>query len=256
MLSIDQISFSYKETDALKAVSFLLEKGSVAAIVGPNGSGKSSLLKCMDRILTYQAGKIHLEDEELKTISPGRLSRKIAYVPQREYSAMPITVFDAVLLGRKPHIKWQITNQDIKIVSQMLEKLDLSEFAMRDVNSLSGGQQQRVSLARALCQQPEILLLDEPTANLDLYHQIEIMEYLTELAHEGMIVVITLHDINLAAQYCDKALMLNKGELFACGGKEIFTPENIQTLFHTQVEVIQRNDRLFILPQRKNTAYK
>ena len=162
------------------------------------------------------------------------------------------TVFDAVMLGRKPHIKWQINERDIRIVSDTLERFGLSGLAMRDINSLSGGQRQRVLIARALCQQPDILLLDEPTANLDLYHQSEIMEYLTQLASDGLIIVVTVHDINLAVQYCNKAIMLEDGKLFAYGGKEIFTKENIDRLFRTTVRIVRQDDQIFIVPMRKH----
>lgn len=250
-LIVDNLSFSYKETDALERVCFSLSKGEITAIIGPNGSGKSTLLKCLDRILRYKKGKVELDGEDLLNISSDRLSRKIAYVPQREQYLMPINVFDAVMLGRKPHIKWSITNEDITLVSEMLQRLDLTDYAMRSVQALSGGQQQRVALARALCQQPEILLLDEPTANLDLHQQIKIMEHLTDLAKEGIIVIITIHDINLAMQFCHRALMLENGRLFANGGREVFTRQNISKLFQTDVELLENGEHVFVVPKRE-----
>lgn len=250
-LSIDNISFSYPETRALKRICCSLHQGDMAVIIGPNGSGKSTLLKCIDKILHYQDGHINLDNDEIKDISMDALSRRIAYVPQREQNILPMSVFDTVLLGRKPHIKWNVTDRDLHIVSRMLESLGLSELAIRDMNTLSGGQQQRVTLARALCQEPDILLLDEPTANLDLYHQTEIMDRLSQLSQDGMIVILTLHDINLAAQYGTKFLMLHEGSLFANGGKEVFTEENIETLFNTPVEIIRNGEDLYILPQKR-----
>lgn len=255
-INVDNLSFSYKETDALERVCFSLSKGEITAIIGPNGSGKSTLLKCLDRILRYRKGSVEVDGVNLLSLSSDSLSRKIAYVPQREQYLMPIKVFDAVMLGRKPHIKWGITDEDISIVSEMLERLDLTHYAMRSVQALSGGQQQRVALARALCQQPEILLLDEPTANLDLYQQTRIMEYLTDLAHEGIVVVITLHDINLAIQYCHRALMLESGKLFANGGREVFTSENISKLFHTEVDLLESGNHVFVVPKRSKRENK
>ena len=165
---------------------------------------------------------------------------------------MPNSVFDTVMLGRKPYIEWGITAHDIQIVTELLQRFDLSPLAMRDINTLSGGQKQRVYLARALAQQPDILLLDEPTANLDLFHQSEILEYLATLADEGLIIIVTMHDINLALQYCNKAIMLSSGSLFASGGKDIFTKENIDGLFGTTVKIVSQDNQTYILPQRKN----
>lgn len=250
-LFIDQVSYSYKELQALKEICFSLDKGDVLVIVGPNGSGKSTLLKCIGRILSCHEGSVILDDEKLDTISSIDLSRRIAYVSQRISEVMSSTVFDAILLGRKPYIRWNTSENDLRIVSEILQKMDLSDLAMRDVNTLSGGQQQRVSIARALSQEPEVLLLDEPVANLDLYHQAEIMDYLTELAKEGMTIVTSLHDISLAAQYCDKVLMLDRGSLFAYGGKEIITAKNIRRLYHIDAEIIHHDGQLFILPKRK-----
>ena len=250
--SIDDLSYSYKETNALKHICFSLINGDFVTIVGPNGSGKSTLLKCMDRILRYKEGTITLNSEEIREIPVEILSHKVAYVPQKDEGMNSSTVFDAVMLGRKPHIKWQINDRDIRIVSDTLERFGLSELAMRNINTLSGGQRQRVLIARALCQQPDILLLDEPTANLDLFHQSEIMEHLTQLASDGLIIVVTVHDINLAVQYCNKAIMLDEGMLFACGGKDIFTKDNIDRLFKTTVRIVRQDDQIFIVPMRKH----
>lgn len=253
-LIIDNLSYSYKDTEALHNISFSLQGGQFMTIVGPNGSGKSTLLKCLDRILKYKEGTITLDGEDIKNISSHALSKRMAYVPQKEEYSMPGSVFDTVMLGRKPYIGWRVTDQDIELVSALLDKLDLTALAMRDINTLSGGQKQRVYIARALSQQPDILLLDEPTANLDLYHQAEIMEYLANLVREGIMVIITMHDINLALQYCSQAVMLCKGSLFATGGKEIFTKENIDNLFRTTVKIIYQDNQAFIFPQRKSNS--
>ena len=252
-ITINNLSYSYKETEALRDVCFSVNSGDFMAIVGPNGSGKSTLLKCLDRILNYKEGQIQLNDENIKHIPSRILSKKMAYVPQKEDYTLPNSVFDTVMLGRKPYIDWSIGNQDIEVVTDLLDRFDLSSLAMRDLNTLSGGQKQRVYIARALAQQPDVLLLDEPTANLDLYHQAEIMEYLATLAGEGLIIIVTMHDINLALQYCNTAIMLSNGSLFASGGKEIFSKENIDSLFGTTVKIVSQDNQTFIIPQRKST---
>ncbi len=248
--TINNLSYSYKETEALKDISFSVQSGEFMTIVGPNGSGKSTLLKCLDRILKYKEGSIELDGEDLKRISLRKLSRKIAYVPQKDEIISSNTVFDVVMLGRKPYVEWNITNDDIEVVSNLLDRFDLTSLAMRDINTLSGGQKQRVLIARALAQQPEILLLDEPTSNLDLYHQSKIMEHLADLSNEGLIIIVAMHDINLALLFCTKAVMLSRGSLFAIGGKEIFTKENIDSLFKTTVKIVNQDNQTYILQQR------
>ena len=141
--TINNLSYSYKETEALKDISFSVQSGEFMTIVGPNGSGKSTLLKCLDRILKYKEGSIELDGEDLKRISLHKLSRKIAYVPQKDEIISSNTVFDVVMLGRKPYVEWNITNDDIEVVSNLLDRFDLTSLAMRDINTLSGGQKQR-----------------------------------------------------------------------------------------------------------------
>lgn len=250
-LTINNLSYSYKDIEALRDISFSVDTGELMTILGPNGSGKSTLLKCLDRILKYKDGVIKINGQDIKQMPIRILSRKVAYVPQIETDSVSSTVFETVMLGRKPYIAWDVTDSDIQIVSDLLMRFELSDLAMRDINTLSGGQKQRVFIARALAQQPEILLLDEPTASLDMYHQAEIMEYLSQLATDGLIVIITMHDINLALQYCTKALMLSKGMLFASGGIDIFTKENIDSLYGTTVKIVSQDNQTYIFPQRK-----
>ena len=135
------------------------------------------------------------------------------------------------------------------IGSRLLTRLELDEVAMRNLNTLSGGQQQRVFIARALAQQPSILLLDEPIANLDINHQMKVMKLLRQLTQEGILVIITIHDINMAARFCNKALMLKQGRIFASGMQSVYTPENIENLYDIQVDILRHNDCICIIPQ-------
>lgn len=248
-LKVNDISFSYTGFKALKHISFEVASGDMLAIIGQNGSGKSTLLKCLNRILKISDGTINIGNLSLKDYSPRKLSRTLAYIPQSEETVNGISVFDTVLLGRKPYISSKPTPADMELVAQLLARLDLESVAMRHLNTLSGGQQQRVYIARALAQQPSVLLLDEPIANLDINHQMKVMKLLQQLACEGMIIIITIHDINMAARFCNKALMLKQGKVFASGLQSVYTPENIENLYDIQVDVLRHKDRICIIPQ-------
>lgn len=249
-LQVNNISFSYKNGfPALKNISFLSQAGDMLAIVGQNGSGKSTLLKCLNRILKINTGSIRLGATPLHTLSPKQLARIIAYIPQTEEYITDLSVFDTVLLGRKPHIRYTPTPQDLETVSRLLTRLELDTIAMRPLSTLSGGQRQRVFIARALAQHPQILLLDEPIANLDINHQMKVLKLLQQLADGGMNILLTIHDINMAARFCNNVLMLKQGELFAAGRQSAYTPENIQNLYDIQVDIIRHNDHICIIPQ-------
>ena len=248
-IQVQDISFSYNGFRALKHISFEAAGGDMLAIIGQNGSGKSTLLKCISRILKISEGNIRLDHSPLSAIPATRLSRMVAYIPQTEEAVNGITVFDAVLLGRKPYINGRLTNEDMELVARLLNRLELDRVAMRNLNTLSGGQQQRVFIARALAQQPSVLLLDEPIANLDINHQMKVMKLLQQLAKEGMTVIITIHDINMAARFCNKALMLKLGQVFASGLQSVYTPENIENLYDIRVDVLHHNDCICIIPK-------
>lgn len=248
-IKVNHISFSYQELQALKDISFEVDTGDMLAIIGQNGSGKSTLLKCMNRILKVHKGSIEINERSLSTISPAKLSQIMAYIPQTEEAITGLTVFDTVLLGRKPYINGKPSERDLEFVSELLFRLELEEEAMRPINTLSGGQQQRVFIARALAQQPSILLLDEPIANLDIYHQMKVMKLLQQLSTEGITVIITIHDINMAARFCNKALMLKRGTVFASGDQSVYISDNIAYLYDIEVEVVHYKDNICIIPK-------
>ncbi|MGL5785546.1 MAG: ABC transporter ATP-binding protein [Bacteroidales bacterium] len=250
-IDIEDVSFRYDSVDALNEVNVNIERGDLAVILGPNGSGKSTLLKCMDGILKIRNGAIRLDEKSLVNFSTEQISRVIAYIPQYEEGLTGMNVFDAVLLGRKPYIRWRPSDSDLQLVASVLRAFDLDKLAMRHVDALSGGQRQRVMIARAIAQEPSVLLLDEPTANLDLHHQMKVMELLDGLSKKGITIVVTMHDINLAARFCTQALMLRNGIVFASGNREkVFTAGNIEALFDIKVNIIGQGDDLFIIPQR------
>jgi len=248
-IKIKDLSFAYRKSEVLKKLSINIKSGKLTAFIGPNGSGKSTLIKCIDNILPVNRDSIFIEDKDVKSLSNNQKARLMAYVPQQEREVFSLTVYETILMGRKPYIGWAPLASDYSIVNQVIEDLDLENISSAFLNELSGGQRQRVLIGRALAQEPEILLLDEPTASLDLKHQLEVMLLLQKLAQSGMTVTIAVHDLNLALKYCDNFIMLNNGEVFANGGKEIFTPENIRKLYAVDVEILNLRNSIFIAPQ-------
>ena len=213
-LTINKLSFNYAEFPVLKDVELEVELGEVLSIVGPNGSGKSTLLKCINRILKTKQNTVLIDGKDASKITIKELSRIMSYVPQSSTSTFPFTVFDVVLMGRAPYIHWNLSDRDTEIVAEMLDFLGISELAMRHYNELSGGEQQKVIIARALAQQPQILLLDEPTSSLDIKHQLEILCILRSLVEsKERSVIFSMHDLNMASRFSDRMLMLKKGRI-------------------------------------------
>ena len=217
-------------------------------ILGTNGVGKSTLLKCMNRILTYQSGSVSMCGDDICTLSRNELAKRVGYVAQSSRFS-ETTVFDAILLGRKPYIKWDITDSDLKLVQGIMERLSLSQYAMRTVTHLSGGETQKVAIARALAQQPEILLFDEPTSNLDLKNQLEVINLIKSIVKEGNVsAVVTMHDLNLALRFADKFIMMKSGRIYAAGGREILTAENIKAVYDVDVVIERYQEKMVIIP--------
>ena len=192
-LTINKLSFNYSGIQVLKDVEMEVGLGEMLSIVGPNGSGKSTLLKCINRILKTKQNTVLIDGKDANKLDLKELSKTMGYVPQSSTSTFPFTVFDVVLMGRKPYIHWNLSERDNEIVAEMLDFLGIGELAMRYFNELSGGEQQKVIVARALAQQPQILLLDEPTSSLDIKHQLEILCMLKSLTQSKERSVIILN---------------------------------------------------------------
>lgn len=248
-LRIQNLDFFYSRIHVLKNVSVSVNKGELVALVGPNGSGKSTLMKCINRILKYKSGVVEIDGIDIQNISNLDLAKKVAYVPQYESKIRGIKVFDMVLLGRKPYMSWKPSSNDYEIVSRVIETLRMEDFAMKDVFELSGGQQQLISIARAMVQEPDVFLLDEPTNNLDIKHQIKIMDVLKGLCREGKTVIVTLHDVNLAIRYANRFIMLREGKVFSQGGKETITEENLRKLYDVEMKLIYENGSCLAMPK-------
>ena len=252
-LRTEDLHFSYTDKEVLTGVSIALEGTEIVSVVGPNGSGKSTLVKCIDGLLKPKSGRVFLDERDIADFSIREIAEDIGYVPQSTNLIFSSTVFDTVMMGRRPHASWSSSEEDVDIVLDVLVQLELEEIALRDFNELSGGQQQRVLIARALAQNPGILLLDEPTSALDIAHQLEVMELVHELAHEKqMAVLMVVHDLNLTSRYSDKVVMLNHGAVHAVGSaEEIFTEENIRQVYNVEAIIDNRRGQLFIVPIRR-----
>ncbi len=251
-LKVKEVEFSYASVPVLKNVSIELAASEMLGVVGPNGTGKSTLLRCIDRILSPQKGCILLDGEDIKKMSRMELAKKMGYIPQSSSQIFPATVFDVVLMGRRPHLNWRSSEEDTEKVLETLQMLNIEDLAMRDINELSGGQQQKVFIACALTQEPDVLLLDEPTSNLDIRHQLEVMDIIKNIVREKRIsAIMAIHDLNLAARYADRIIMMNSGKIFAAGSpSSVLTPENIKHVYGVESEVEEKRGRPYIVPIR------
>ena len=251
-LKVSDVEFSYASVPILKGVCFELAQSEVLGIIGPNGAGKSTLIRCIDRILSPQKGSILLDEREIKEMRRMELAKKLGYIPQSGHHSFPATVFDVVLMGRRPHIGWRSSEKDEEKVLDMLQMLNIEDLALRDINEISGGQQQKVFIARALVQEPDVLLLDEPTSNLDIKHQLDVMDAIKNLVKEkGFSAIMAIHDLNLGSRYSDRIIMLNGGTIVGAGNpSSVLTPENIRHVYGVEAFVRDELGRPYIVPIR------
>ena len=235
-LIADKVSFGYgRDAEILHNVSLRARSGLLIGILGPNGSGKTTLLRLLTGAERPQSGSVLLDGTPISALRPRLLAQRMALVPQRAATSSDFTALDVVLMGRQPHLgRFQSESaSDIAAARAAMERLGILELAERRVTGLSGGEWQRVTIARALCQEAEILLLDEPVSSLDIRHQIETLRLLRSLAHErGVACVCVLHDVNLAAHFCDELTVLYGGRVFASGRPgQVVTPELLRAVY-------------------------
>ncbi len=262
MLKIDGLSVSYGTRRVLHNVSLEVNSGEVLALIGPNGAGKSTLVRAVSGVVPVESGSIRSNGSghpsvDLLSLPPMQRARSLAVVPQAVSLPPAFTVWETVLMGRTPCLNFlgQVSAKDEMIARLALQKVDALALSERRVGELSGGEQQRVLLARALAQSTPILLLDEPTSNLDLHYQVSFMETVSALAHQdNLAVLVALHDLNLAARYADRVALLVDGEIKAAGSpRQVLTPELISAAYHLPVQVIPHPfaDVPLILPGNK-----
>ncbi|MCX8187125.1 MAG: ABC transporter ATP-binding protein [Nitrososphaeria archaeon] len=235
------LQFYYGARKILENISLTADEGELIGVVGPNGSGKTTLLKILDGLLKPKIGSVYLDGKSIQEMSIKEIARNIAMVPQDASADVEFTAFEMVIMGRTPHLgKLSLeTVEDEAKVKRWMEVTETLHLAERKMSEISGGEKQRVIIARALAQEPRVLLLDEPTANLDLCYQLQIMDLLKRLTRElGLIVICAIHDLNLASRYCDRIILLNEGVIAAVGKPiEVITAENLRKVFKVDAKI-------------------
>lgn len=250
MLKIENLSSGYSGKKIIKDINLELKPGILYSLMGPNGSGKSTLLKTLAKIIKPITGSIWIEDRNLEKLSLREAATLIAYLPQVSNSFPGATVFDSILLGRKPHFSFEPSSKDLETVERIINEFALNKFAFRKINELSGGEAQKALIARALVQEPKVLLLDEPVNHLDPKNQIEILKLLRKVSFSrNMITLIVLHDINLALQFSDYLIFLKEGTVYKEGSIDIIDPPLIKEIYGVETEVVKIKNIKFVLMQ-------
>ena len=249
MLKLEDIQYSIDDKEILKGVSLRWEPSKIHGIVGPNGSGKSTLLKNICRIWEPKAGRVLIDDRDAKSFSRRELSRTVTLVPQNTNIGFPISVYDIVKMGRNPHLgRFQpMRRRDRDVIDWALRETQSEDLKDRIINELSGGECQLAIIARALATEAPLILLDEPTSDLDIRHALTIMDLLVDLKGQGKTIVVSVHDLNLARRYCDTLASLYQGGLFFNGSPaEALSRENIKQVFDVDVTEIRSDAKSFL----------
>ncbi len=234
LATLDGVTLRLGAREVLRDVSLSFFAGEVVALVGPNGAGKTSLLKLLAGLLPPTAGTVSIDARPLPTFTPNEIARRVAYLPQARAIHWPMTVRAIVALGRLPHHASGTASpaRDAEIVTAAMAEMDITSFADRSVLALSGGEQARVLMARALAQQPRLLIADEPTAGLDLAHQLALMQTLRARAASGVTSIVAIHDLGLAARFAHRIVLLADGQIVAAGSaEEVLTPARITAVY-------------------------
>ena len=232
------LSFFAGKKQILQNLNLTLSYGQFVSIIGPNGAGKSTFLKCLAAVTKPTYGVISIDGIPLNRLKNEERAKTIGYVPQHFQQSFPMSVREYIMLGRKPYIKWNVTNIDQQIVEQTLQYLKLENLQHNYVDELSGGERQRTSIARALVQQPTIFMLDEPISALDIKHQIQVLNSIKQLANDNTLVIVVLHDLELAARYSDYVVLMNKGEIYKEGNPlEVITEQSLREVYEVHAQI-------------------
>jgi iron complex transport system ATP-binding protein len=254
-LKATAVVFGYRNEEIiLKNVGLTLRKGEILGILGPNGSGKTTFMRCLNRLLTPSQGEILLDDRAISEYTRKELATRVGFVPQSSESELSSPmVYDVVMMGRRPHMTWQFSEKDDEMVWEIMKELDVAHLASHHFNELSSGQSQRVLIARAIAQDVDVLLLDEPTSNLDVKYQIEVMRLIRSLVDEkGVSACAIIHDLDLAMRYCDKVVLLHDGVIVSAGTPvEAMTPDTIKQVYGVTAYVEDVHGRYRVMIERR-----
>lgn len=241
MISCKNLKVGYEEKVIIENLSLSINKGEVVSIIGPNGCGKSTLLKTLSRIIKPMSGGIYIQNESIKNLKSKHISQKVCLLSQHNDAPGDLTVEELVYFGRIPHKKWyeSKTKSDEEIVNWAIENTGLKRYKNTHINSLSGGERQRAYIAQALCQKPDILLLDEPTTYLDISYQLEVMELVREINEKfNITIVMVLHELNQASKYSDRLVIMKDGEIVSDGcPKEVINKETIKQVYKIECDI-------------------
>lgn len=257
-INVENLYVNYGKKNVIKDASFEIKDGEFACLIGPNGSGKSTIIKAISRCIKPLSGKVLLNGRDIYCLNTKEVAKKMAVLPQLKHIPMDITVKELVTYGRYPHRKFgkDIKNEDKDIISFALEKTGLNSMKERYVESLSGGERQRAWIAMALCQNPQILIMDEPTAYLDIQYQIEILELIKNLNKKlNMTILIAIHDLNQAARYADKILVVNEGTIWNEGTPGVIINKRLfNDVFHVDINIYKDevNKCPYFIPKGKS----
>ncbi len=252
MLHVDDLRFAYDSLRVLDGVSFEADEGQIVSILGPNGTGKTTMLKCICNIHRPQGGKVMVDGSDVLSLAGRELAKNIGYVPQ-SVPMSRMTVFDSVLIGRRPYIEISAGKEDVRMTAEVIDALGMHDLSLRYLNEISGGEFQKVQIARALVQEPKVLILDEPTNNLDISNQHTTMHMVEDIVRSrGMTTVMTMHDINLAIHYSDRFLFLKDGKVAAYGDVDVITEDLIEDVYGIQVDVIEHRGVPFVVPRHSS----
>ena len=254
IIDVKNITYSYDGVqNAVENIKFSVDQGEIISIIGPNGSGKSTILKCVSGYLSPQSGEVLVHYKNINDYTAKEIAKAMSLIQQHFALDYDFTVMQVVLMGRNPHIKrlQSESEEDYRIANDALKKAEIYHLKSRSITSLSGGEWQRMILARALCQQSSIMLLDEPITGLDIKHQVNLMSIIAKLSKQSKIsAVFVLHDLNLANHYSDRIILLHQGHVFKSGKpQEIITKENLEFVYETPINIIDNNGRKIIMPE-------
>ncbi|WP_316978492.1 ABC transporter ATP-binding protein [Shumkonia mesophila] len=248
ILDVQGVTFSFNSHPVLSDIRFAISAGSLVAVLGPNGVGKTTLLKCINAILKPRSGIVLVDGTQVSRLAPGDIAARMGYVAQRSETNR-MTVFDAILMGRKPYIRWQVGGHDLALVEAVIHRLGLGPLSLRHIDQLSGGELQKVAIARALVQEPRVLLLDEPTSSLDLRNQIEILRLLRQIvADKNIAAIMTIHDLNTALRFADRFLFLKGGSVLAACERAEVTSAIIEETYGIAVATLDHEGIPVVVP--------
>lgn len=250
-LELKGVTFGYsKDKPVIRDIDLRLNEPGLVCIIGPNGVGKSTLIKCVNKLVTPTEGEILLNGRNINEMDLKEMSKHMGYVPAATWDSFSMPVIDTILVGRHNHQKWRTTDKDLEITHKVMRMLDLEQFSMRGFNELSAGQHQKVAIARGLVQETELLILDEPTSNLDVRHQVYVTELLRAIAvTQDMTILMISHDLNITAKYAHKIIVMSApGAIYKVGTPdEVITRETIRHVYSVDCDIVQSEGKPHVI---------